>query len=463
MVQSQSRRDHARSEKRVVGLRFAFYGRTSTEDYQDRASSEYWQRDVAENVIFGRGAVVSEFFDSGYSRRLPWTDRPEAAALLDAVADPDRGFDAIVVGEFERAFYGDQLQQLMPVFERCGVQLWLPETDGPLDLNDVTHQALMLLLGAQSRREVLRSRHRVTAAMRAQVCEQGRYLGGRPPYGYRLGDAGPHPNRAHAQWGRRLQRLDPDPATAPHVRWMFAQRLAGRSVAGIARELNERGVPCPSHVDPERNSHRSGEVWTLRTVAAILANPRYTGRQVWNRQGRDHEAQRGRQRRGPVHRWNPVRDWVISKQIVHPPLVTEQDFVAAQAIRAARPTGDGTTRVYRLAGLVRCRPCGRRMDAHWVNNRAGYRCRHGYTSAQRAVPERAKNLYVREDHILASLPAHLAVLELDDELGSEERGSGDSGQRRDLAELMRRFDLTIVCDTAGWTVEMAPTAQDVDR
>jgi hypothetical protein len=51
------------------------------------------------------------------------------------------------------------------------------------------------------------------------------------------------------------------------------------------------------------------------------------------------------------------------------------------------------------------------MDARWVNNRAGYRCRHGYTSAQRAVSGRAKNLYVREDHILASLPAHLAVLE----------------------------------------------------
>ena len=72
--------------------------------------------------------------------------------------------------------------------------------------------------------------------------------------------------------------------------------------------------------------------------------------------------------------------------------------------------------MYLLAGLVRCRPCGRRMDAHWVNNRAGYRCRHGHTSAQRATPDRAKNLYVREDHILASLPAHLAVLELDDEL-----------------------------------------------
>jgi hypothetical protein len=33
--------------------------------------------------------------------------------------------------------------------------------------------------------------------------------GGRPPYGYRLADAGPHPNKAHAAWGRRVPRSPP--------------------------------------------------------------------------------------------------------------------------------------------------------------------------------------------------------------------------------------------------------------
>ena len=47
-------------------------------------------------------------------------------------------------------------------------------------------------------------------------------------------------------------------ATGPHVRWMFAQRLAGRSVAGIARELTERGVPCPSEVDRRAESAPRG-------------------------------------------------------------------------------------------------------------------------------------------------------------------------------------------------------------
>jgi site-specific DNA recombinase len=98
----------------------------------------------------------------------------------------------------------------------------------------------------------------------------------------RLTDAGPHPNKVHASWRRRAHRLEPEPVTAPVVRWMFAQRLAGHGAARITRALNDTGIPCPSATDPQRNPHRSGPAWTLRTVA-ILANPRYTGRQVWNR------------------------------------------------------------------------------------------------------------------------------------------------------------------------------------
>ena len=102
-------------------------------------------------------------------------------------------------------------------------------------------------------------------------------------------DAGPHPNKAHAAWGRRARRLEPDSETPHIVRWIFARRLAGHSVARIARALNEAGVPCPSVADPGRNPHRTGAGWTLGTVTTILSNPRYTGRQVWNRQRTDRD------------------------------------------------------------------------------------------------------------------------------------------------------------------------------
>jgi site-specific DNA recombinase len=87
------------------GLRFAFYGRTSTADYQDRFSSHGWQREVADELIADHGTLLAEFFDVGCPRRLPWSRRPQASTLLAALPGGEAArFDAIVVGEYERAF-----------------------------------------------------------------------------------------------------------------------------------------------------------------------------------------------------------------------------------------------------------------------------------------------------------------------------------------------------------------------
>jgi site-specific DNA recombinase len=320
-------------------LRFAFYGRVSTEDWQDPVTSRVRQREQAAALTAGHGVIVAEFFDAGQSRMVAWALRPQAAALVAVLADPDRDWDAIVIGEYERAFYGSQYSLMAPLFEHYGVQLWMPEAGGRVDYGSEHDEQAMTVLGLSSKREVTRASIRVRTAMAAQTREQGRYLGGRPPYGYRLADAGPHPNKAHAAWGRRAHRLEPDPDTAHVVRWMFAQRLAGHSVARITRALNDAGVPCPSAADPERNRHRTGAAWTLRTVATILGNPRYTGRQVWNRQRTDRDlADPANIALGhkPVQRWNLPDGWVISARPAHPALVSESDFIAAQDITAAR-------------------------------------------------------------------------------------------------------------------------------
>jgi site-specific DNA recombinase len=324
-------------------LRFAFYGRVSTEDWQDPVTSRARQLQQAVMLVAGHGVIVAEFFDMGESRTLPWARRPQAAALVAALADPDRGWDAIVIGEYERAFYASQYASMAPLFEHYGIGLWMPEVGGRVDWHAEDHEQTMLALGLSSKREITRTRIRVRTAMATQTREQGRYLGGRPPYGYRLGDAGPHPNKAQAAWGRRAHRLEPDPATAPLVRWIFARRLAGHSAARITRALNDAGIPCPSAADPGRNPHRSGARWTLRTVTAILANPRYTGRQVWNRQRTDFDlvdpANTGLGHR-QVQRWNLPEGWVISTHPAHAALVSEAGFIAAQQLSAPRgPAG----------------------------------------------------------------------------------------------------------------------------
>jgi hypothetical protein len=64
---------------------------------------------------------------------LPWQRRPEVKRLLTALADPRRGFTAVVIGEPHRAFYGNQFGLTLPLFAHYGVQLLVPEVAGPVD------------------------------------------------------------------------------------------------------------------------------------------------------------------------------------------------------------------------------------------------------------------------------------------------------------------------------------------
>ena len=74
------------------GLRFVFYGRVSTEDWQDPVTSRARQREQAGALVRGHGVIVAEFFDTGESRTVAWGRRPKAAALVAQLADPGRGW-----------------------------------------------------------------------------------------------------------------------------------------------------------------------------------------------------------------------------------------------------------------------------------------------------------------------------------------------------------------------------------
>ena len=100
-----------------------FYGRVSTEDWQDPVTSRARQREQAGALVRGHGVIVAELFDVGESRTVAWARRPQSAALVAQLADPGRGWDAIVIGEYERAFCGSQYAAVAPLFEHYGVQL----------------------------------------------------------------------------------------------------------------------------------------------------------------------------------------------------------------------------------------------------------------------------------------------------------------------------------------------------
>jgi site-specific DNA recombinase len=45
------------------------------------------------------GDALVLWADVGQTRKLAWACRPQSAALVARLADPDRGWDAIVIGE----------------------------------------------------------------------------------------------------------------------------------------------------------------------------------------------------------------------------------------------------------------------------------------------------------------------------------------------------------------------------
>jgi hypothetical protein len=133
----------------------------------------------------------------------------------------------------------------------------------------------------------------------------------------------------------------------------------------------------------------------------------------------------------------------------HPALVSEADFIAVQQCRAARRCEDEATRDYVLAGLVQYRVCGRRMDAHWVNGRAGYRCRHGHQSARTRPPDAARNIYVREDVLLVVARHALRVR------SAPIRRRRGVEHRRRSRRLVAGPSTVIVCGGADWTLAPA--------
>lgn len=413
--------------------RFAFYGRVSTEDRQDPASSRSWQLRRATELIGDAGEVVVEYFDIGQSRSLPWQRRPEASRLLAALADRSCAFDAVVIGEPQRAFSGNQFSLTFPLFVHHGVELWVPEVGGAVDPDSEAHDLVMTLFGGMSKGERNRIRTRVRTAMRVQA-QDGRFLGGRPPYGYRLSDLGPHPNPEKARIGQRLHQLEADPATAPVVERIFTSFARGAGYSRIATDLSEEGILSPSGHDPQRNRHRqsSGGIWGKSAVKAILQNPRYTGYSVWAKQRRD-EVLLDEENVALGHtsklRWNDRDSWIWSDGPTHDPIVSRDLFDEVQRIIAggSRPTTGNrkTPNPYVLKGMVVCSICERRMQGNQLRGNLHYRCvmKRDYPAA-----DHPRSLSVREDHLLPAIDQWLSSLFGDDRIDETCQILADSQQ-----------------------------------
>lgn len=473
----------------------AFYGRCSTEDNQDPETSLGWQLGNARKFIEPLGgSVVAEFFDVGHSRSVPWERRPAGARLLAALKDPQRTWSAVVVGEGTRCWFGNQFSLIAPRFAAYGVDLWVPELGGKFDARNPSHKMLMSVLGGMSESERQHVQARVRAAMDAQVVNDGRYQGGRAPYGYVVVDGGPNPNPRKAAEGFRLRLLAIDDGPAEVVRRIFAEYLGGMGDRAIANGLNRDGIACPSARRPDQNRHRRADGWQGSTIRSILENPRYTGYAFFGRWTK-HEMLIDPDDVGAGHvtrfrRAAPDRV-VRSRMPAHPAIVSVEDFTSAQLLRRSKAAGGlatarkaerggrSTARPYLLRGMVRCGACRRRMQGATIRNGTYYRCTtRSMAPGSAALVDHPTTVNVREDAVIDAVNSWLGHLfdrdHLDETVAAlvESQGGPDvttKGRERAKARLadaeqrLRRYQAAVAAGVEPAALVDAINAAQAER
>lgn len=128
--------------------------------------------------------------------------------------------------------------------------------------------------------------------------------------------------------------------------------MQGAGTRQIANSLNDLGIPT-----------RHGSLWSYSTVGQILANPVYMGkiRRGWSRQVKSVEDGVVKKR---VLRCRSMEEYRLYDGL-HPPLVSEEDFLLAQRMRRERRPAAKVKKAFELknafAGLIFCARCGKRV------------------------------------------------------------------------------------------------------
>jgi DNA invertase Pin-like site-specific DNA recombinase len=221
-----------------------------------------------------------------------------------------------------------ELEEFIDVCEAAAVEIQTVKA-GPLDLSTAIGRMVARQHGAIARYEVEHMSERQQRA-RQQAAEQGRFGGGRRPYGY------------------QPDGMTLIPSEAAEVARCCAQVLAGVSLSGLAADLNRRGL---------RTS--TGRAWRSTELRGVLLRPRNAGL-------REHQG-------------------TVIGPAAWPPLVDEVTWRAVVALLTdpARTTNPGRPPRWLLSGIAVCGVCGapvRSTSAGRVRGRPtppGYVCRSG--------------------------------------------------------------------------------------
>jgi site-specific DNA recombinase len=411
------------SEEPAAPVPVAVLGRTSTLYLQDPLASLQRQYRSCEEWL-PAGWYVAGFYWDVESGAIDIEDRSRTASfepftaaglprdggmaeLLEEAAAPEPRFAAVVCEDIERSgrdtFNALKLEREL---QDMGVPLFA--TDEPASVQDISPTTVLVRRVKQGVAEYFRLAIKKKAWEGLRQHTLSGWNIGPAPYGY-TPERVTHPVPIKAAQGRTKTRLVLDPLRGPVIAAIFTWRADEHlGVPAITARLNADHAAYPP---PD------GQHWIEGTVAAILANPKYTGHMVYGRRRKTGHAK--------TRRLVPADQWIWSEQVTHPPIITRPMFDAAQAIAAAhRSAGDDPSaspqllarRTYALRGRVRHHSCQRRMcgttrtsPRYWADGPdysfAYYKCSHDVNNPKHAAahPDHPRTVTIREDTLIAQI------------------------------------------------------------
>ena len=209
------------------------------------------QREDCEEIARQRGwKVVETYVDNSISASKRTVRRP---AYDRMVADHAAGkFQALVCWDLDRLTRQPrQLEDWIDAAEERGLKL--VTANGEADLQTESGRMFARVKAAVARSEVEHKAQRQTRAARQRADL------GKPPAGMRL-------------TGYTL-KSKVIPAEAAIILDLFEKFAAGDSIVGLVRHLTRQNLPT-----------RAGGPWARATIHAMLRNPRYAGRAVYQGQ-----------------------------------------------------------------------------------------------------------------------------------------------------------------------------------
>lgn len=256
--------------------------------------------------------VVAVYVDNDISA-YSGARRPQYEAMLAAVRDSQvKGVVAWHPDRLHRRAV--ELETFVSVAETHGLQVQTV-TAGTVDLSSASGRMVARMLGAAAQHEVDHARERMRRA-KTQAAVDGRYRGGPRPFGYE-GD------------GTTVREDE-----AQVVRDATTAVLAGRSLAAVARDLNESG-----------RTTSSGKPWTYARLRDVLVRPRNAAL-----------VHHGRADRG---------DFEVVGVATWPAIVDEESWRAVHALLTdpSRRKQQGNDPRWLGAGIYTCGLCGTAMRA----------------------------------------------------------------------------------------------------